>query len=130
MMPRTALVVASGLALATSPLSAQAHEAHRHPRGGKIIMVGTLVDPVCAFAQQLTDSAQARCSGQHADDSFEPALLTDENELYVLAFDPGASGRSASLHAMIGKQVKVDGTVFPAGNAYLIVVDSIRTSMP
>jgi hypothetical protein len=74
MMPRTALVVASGLALATSPLSAQAHEAHRHPRGGKIILVGTLVDPVCAFAQQLTDSAQARCSGQHADDSFEPAL--------------------------------------------------------
>ncbi len=76
-MPRTTLLLATGLALASVPLFAEEYEAHRR-----------------------------------------------------LSFDPSARGRSASFHAMIGKQVKVDGTVYPAGNAYLIVVDSVRTTTP
>jgi hypothetical protein len=129
-MLRTILTLGAALAAASGSVQAQAHQKHHHPRGAKIIMVGTLVDPVCAFAQQLTDSAQARCSSQDADHSFGLALLAEQNELYVLAFEPAASGRSASLHAMVGKQVKVDGTVYPAGNAYLIVVDSVRAATP
>jgi len=57
-MPRTTLLLATGLALASVPLFAEEYEAHRR-----------------------------------------------------LSFDPSARGRSASFHAMIGKQVKVDGTL-------------------
>ena len=125
-MLRTALVLAAALSLASRSLPAQAHGAHRHPRGAKIIMTGVLVDPYCAFAQQLADSAQVRCSRQRLDHGFQPALLTSESELYVLAFATDASRRTAATHGLVGTDVKVDGTVYPAGNAYLIVVDSIR----
>jgi hypothetical protein len=92
-------------------------------------MVGTLVDPLCAFAQQLTDSAEARCSRQHRGRSLQVALLAD-TELYLLAFNREPDQRSAGVQGLVGKQVKVDGTVYPAGNAYLIVVDSLRLSAP
>jgi hypothetical protein len=125
-MLRTALVLAAALGLASRSLPAQAHAAHRHPRGAKIIMTGVLVDPLCAFAQQLADSAQARCSRQRLDHGLQPALLTSESELYVLAFATDATRRTAATQGLVGTDVKVDGTVYPAGNAYLIVVDSIR----
>jgi len=129
-MLRTALVLATALGLASRSLPAQAHGAHRHPRSAKIIMIGVLVDPLCAFAQQLADSAQARCSRQRPDHGFQPALLTNESELYVLSFDSDASRRTAATQVLVGTEVKVDGTVYPAGNAYLIVVDSIRPTRP
>jgi hypothetical protein len=125
-MLRTALVLAAALGLASGSLSAQAHGGHRHPRGAKIIMTGVLVDPLCVFAQQLADSAQARCSRQRVDHGFQPALLTSESELYVLAFATDASRPTATTQGLVGREVKVDGTVYPAGDAYLIVVDSIR----
>ena len=128
-MLRTPLILIGVLAAGTGSIQAQAHPEHHHPRGAKIIMVGTLVDPLCAFAQQLPDSAQVRCSRQHLGRSFQLALLTD-TELYLLAFDHHADRRSTSVQGFVGKQVKVDGTVYPAGNAYLIVVDSLRLSKP
>jgi hypothetical protein len=30
--------------------------------------------------------------------------------------------------SLVGKQVKIDGTVFPAGDTYLIVVDSLQVN--
>jgi hypothetical protein len=128
-MPRIFLVVIAALAAGTGSVQAQAHVEHHHPRGAKIIMVGSLVDPLCAFAQQVPDSAQARCSRQHTGASFQLALLSSP-ELYLLAFDHNAEQRAAAIQKLIGKQVKVDGTVYPAGNAYLIVVDSLRASEP
>jgi hypothetical protein len=128
-MPRTFLILIPVLAAGIGSLQAQAHQQHRHPRGAKIIMVGTLVDPLCAFAQQVPDSAQARCSRQHVGAPFQPALLSSP-ELYLLAFDHDAEQRAAAIQGLVGKQVKVDGTVYPAGNAYLIVVDSLRPSEP
>ena len=128
-MARFRFVLAAVLLAPAWSLRAQAHEQHHHPRGAKIIMIGTLVDPLCAFAQQLTDSAQARCARQHADRSFRPALLAD-GELYLLGFDHDADRRESASRAFVGKEVKVDGTVFPAGDSYLIVVDSLRLSKP
>jgi len=128
-MLRIPLILFGVLAAGTDQLRAQAHPEHHHPRGAKIIMVGTLVDPLCAFAQQLPDSTQARCSRQHLGRSFQPALLAD-TELYLLAFDHDADRRVASVQGLVGRQVKVDGTVYPAGNVYLIVVDSLRLSGP
>ena len=128
-MLRIYLILMGALTGGIGSVQAQAHPEHHHPRGAKIIMVGTLVDPLCAFAQQLPDSAEARCSRQHLGRTFQPALLADA-ELYVLAFDHDADRRTASVQGLVGKQVKVDGTVYPAGNAYLIVVDSLRLSEP
>src|SRR5438477_621899 len=39
-------------------------------------------------------------------------------------------GHHRSCRQSLGTQVKVDGTVYPAGNAYLIVVDSLRIASP
>jgi hypothetical protein len=128
-MLRPAFILATVLATAATSGHAQAQHQHRHPRGAKIVMNGTLVDPVCAFAQQLADSAQAQCSRQHPERGFQPALLVD-SELYVLAFDRDAISRAGAVQALVGQQVKVDGTVYPAANAYLIVVDSIRLAQP
>jgi len=91
-------------------------------------MNGTLVDPLCGFAQRLADSARARCSRQRTDDDFHPALLAPDSGLYLLMFDTAANGSTAATRRLVGKPVKVDGTVFPAGNVYLIVVDSIRAT--
>src|SRR5512143_614485 len=128
-MLRFPLILAAVLIAPPSSLRAQAHQQHHHPRGAKIIMIGTLVEPLCAFAQQLADSAQARCARQHADRSFRPALLAD-GELYLLGFDREADRRESATRAFVGKEVKVDGTVFPAGESYLIVVDSLRPTIP
>ena len=128
-MLRRSLILIGVLAVGTGSVQAQAHQAHRHPRGAKILMAGTLVDPLCAFAQQVPDSSQARCTRQHLGRTFQPALLAD-SELYVLAFDHDADRRAAAIQELVGKQVKVDGTVYPAGNSYLIVVDSLRLSKP
>jgi hypothetical protein len=128
-MARFPLVLAAVLIAPIWSLRAQVRQKHHHPRGAKIIMIGTLVDPLCAFAQQLADSAQARCARQHADRSFRPALLAD-GELYLLGFDHDADRREPASRAFVGKEVKVDGTVFPAGESYLIVVDSLRPTTP
>jgi len=125
-MLRPAVIFAGALtALVPRLVEAQAHTAHHHPRGAKIIMMGTIVHPLCAFAHELTDSAQARCSQQHPSGGLPP-VLTADNELYLLAFDHAGASRAAPTDSLVGKAVKVDGTVYPAGSSYLIVVDSIR----
>ncbi len=128
-MLRIPLFIGVVLAGATGSVQAQVHQEHHHPRGAKIIMIGTVVDPLCAFAQHLPDSAQAGCSRQHPDRGFQLALMAG-GELYILGYDHDAARRSAGVQALVGKEVKVDGTVYPAGNSYLIVVDSIRPSSP
>ena len=123
-MLRTAFLAVTVAAATARPMQGQAHTAHHHPRGAKIIMMGTLVDPLCAFAQQVSDSAQARCSHEHPGTDVQPVLLAD-GELYLLA-SRAATPRSAAPDALLGKRVKLDGTVYPAGTSYLIVVDSMR----
>ncbi len=124
-MLRPAVLLAAVTAAIAGPVQAQAHMAHHHPRGAKIIMTGTIVHPVCTCAHEMPDSAQAPCSQQHPSAGLEPVLLA-EGELYLLAFDHAGASRGLPTEALIGKAVKVDGTVYPAGSSYLIVVDSIR----
>ena len=124
-MLRSAFLAAVAAVAVTGPLRSQAH-THHHPRGAKIVMIGTVVDPVCSFAQQLPDSARAGCSHQHQANAHPPVLLAD-GELYVLAFE-GARGHITSADGLLGRRVKVDGTVYPAGSSYLIVVDSLRAA--
>jgi hypothetical protein len=87
-------------------------------------MQGSLVDPLGAFARRLADSAQARCSRGQTDDDFHPALLGIDSGLYLLTFDTAAV--LPPLGGWLESRSKWTGQSFPAGNAYLIMVDSIR----
>src|SRR5437899_12318038 len=124
-MLRHASFLSLVLAAVPTLIAAQGHPTHHHPRGAKIIMIGTVVDPTCAFVQQAADSVQARCADQQRDTTLSPMLIAD-GELYVLKFGETTAATASAARPLLGKRVKVDGTVYPAGNSYLIVVDSIR----
>ncbi len=128
----TELSLTLGAALCISaPLAAQGHTTHRHPAGAKIIMPGVVVEPVCRFAQRLEGAALQDCVRHISDQDFHPALLASDSMLYLLhASSTTGPDTRARLRQLVGQSVKVDGTVFPAANAYLIVVDSIRTTIP
>ena len=124
------LMVFAGLAIA-APLAAQGHRAHRHPSGAKIIMTGILVEPLCQFAQKSSGPALQDCVQKLSETEFRPALLdSSDSTLYMLHSLSTRELATAQLRRLIGQSVKVDGTVFPAGNTYLIVVDSIRSNTP
>ena len=119
-------------ALGTSAsLSAQGHTAHRHSSGAKIIMTGILVEPLCHFAQKPTGSSVRACVEKLSDPQLRPALLDrDDSTLYLLHAPAGQELSGAQLRRLLGQSVKVDGTVFSAGNTYLIVVDSLALRRP
>jgi hypothetical protein len=111
-------------------VAAQAHPAHRHPRGAKIIMRGTIIDPSCRFAGGLSGAAHKQCARACADKGVSLVLLAD-SELYILTM-PGTPAASANpkLKEYVEQEVKVMGTVFPAGQSYLIAVDSVAALTP
>ncbi len=114
--------------LGSASLAAQGHTAHRHPSGAKIIMTGILVEPLCHFAQSSTHAALQDCLKHLTDQQLRPALLdTDDSTLYFLHSPTGRHLAATQVRRLVGQSVKVDGTVFPAGNTYLIVVDSLRS---
>ena len=113
--------------LGGTSLAAQAHATHRHPPGAKIIMTGVLVEPLCHFAQRSTNSAAQDCLKHLTDRQLRPALLdSNDSTLYFLHSPAGGNLATPQVRRLLGQTVKVDGTVFPAGNTYLIVVDSLR----
>ncbi|MGH7699314.1 MAG: hypothetical protein ACREMJ_02180 [Gemmatimonadales bacterium] len=124
------LILTAALGI-SARLSAQGHTAHRHPSGAKIIMTGILVEPLCHFAQKPTGSGVQACLQKLLDQQLRPALLnSDDSTLYVLHSPAGGELSGAQVRRLVGQSVKVDGTVFPAGNTYLIVVDSLTLSTP
>ena len=115
----------------SASLAAQGHTTHRHPSGAKIIMTGVLVEPLCHFAQTPTNSAIQDCLKGLTDQQLRPALLDSaDSTLYFLHSPAGRELGIAQVRRLVGRSVKVDGTVFPAGNTYLIVVDSLRAGTP
>ena len=93
-------------------------------------MTGLLVEPLCHFALR-PGSAQQDCLKQLSDQQLRPALLnTDDSTLYFLHSPAGKDLRATQVRRLVGQSVKVDGTVFSAGNTYLIVVDSLRSATP
>lgn len=132
-----ALVVASWLlCIGFAPaLEAQDHtshssSAHRHPPGVRIIMDGTLLEPVCAFARRSIpdDRAappavvpEARANGPEGKQP--PVLLGFDRSLYLLH---PANPSAIDLVPLVNQRVVVRGTVFPAGSGYIIIVDSVE----
>jgi len=58
-------------------------------------------------------------------------VLLAASELYILTM-PGTPAASANpkLKQYVEQEVKVMGTVFPAGQSYLIAVDSVAALTP
>ena|SRR5438552_4917973 len=124
------IIFTAGFAIG-APLAAQGHSAHRHPSGAKIIMTGILVEPLCQFARNLRGPELQNCVQKLSDGQFRPALLdSSDSTLYVLHGPSDKELGTAQVRRLVGQSVKVDGTVFPAGNTYLIVVDSLRANIP
>jgi len=130
-MRYVSLFTISAAAIGIAPLAAQGHTTHHHPSGAKILMTGVLVEPLCHFALKPAGSLQQDCLKQLSDQQLRPALLnTDDSTLYFLHSSIGKDLLAAQVRRLIGQSVKVDGTVFSAGNTYLIVVDSLRSATP
>jgi ketosteroid isomerase-like protein len=81
----------------------RAHTGHRHPAGANILMRGRI----------------GGSTGTQA------VLVAADSPMYLLTPAP-RSAVAPELKALSGQQARVLGTVFPAGSAYLIVVDSLR----
>ena len=96
-MLRPAVLLAAVTVAVAGPVQAQAHMAQHHPRGAKINVTGTIVHPLCRFAHELPDSAQA-CAQQHPSAGLEPVLIA-EGELYLLAFDHEGASRGVPTAA-------------------------------
>jgi hypothetical protein len=105
-MRRLSLALAlSALVTGTfSTTAAQAHHPHRHPRGAKIIMHGTIIDPSCRFVDGLVGVAHRQCAQACADKGVSLVLLTD-SELYILTV-PGKP--AASANAKVKQYVVVE----------------------
>ncbi len=120
------------LALATGSARAafaQAHTGHHHPPGAKIIMYGTIIDPSCRFALGLSGSTHRACAATCANRGVSLVLLGEDEHLYILTM-PGrpAAGGNARVKPFLERRVKLMGTVFPAGESYLVAVDSVTAA--
>jgi hypothetical protein len=93
-------------------------------------MHGTLIDPSCRFVDGLMGVAHRQCAQACAEKGVSLVLLAD-SELYILAV-PGkpAASANAKVKQYVKQEVKVMGTVFPAGQSYLIEVDSVAATTP
>ena len=125
-MPGAHIALASlAVMLGAESAPAQGHGAHRHPSGAKILIDGTLVEPVCQLARQLSDSALARCVEQRGANRASLVLLSSDSALYVLATDAMKDDAVAAARKLIGREVRVNGTVFRAANGYVVLLDSL-----
>jgi hypothetical protein len=122
---RIALLFSLAVVCGAQSAPAQAHSRHRHPSGAKILIGGTLVEPVCQVARQLTGSALARCAEQRGGARASLVLVSSDSALYLVATDAMSDDAVAAARKLIGQQVRVNGTVFRAGNGYVILLDSL-----
>jgi hypothetical protein len=119
----------AGFLFTAGSLPAQGHAAHRHPAGAKILIRGTLVEAACYFAERQRSSALTQCARERSSHDFHAALIDSDSTFYLLALR-STPDILASLTPLMGREVKVDGTVFPAATAYVIVLDSLRAANP
>ena len=120
------------VALATGcarPAYAEAHTGHHHPPGAKIIVYGTIIDPSCRFTPGLSGSVHRECAATCANRGVSLVLLGEDEHLYILTA-PGkpAAGENSRVKSFLEQRVKLMGTVFPAGESYLVAVDSVRAA--
>jgi hypothetical protein len=127
MFTRFLAVGAAALGLSFANASAAvAQQMMEHPMGTKKTITGTVVDVSCRFGQGLTGASHRECAQVCASRGIPLAILSSDGKLYVPASPsmPG-EGQNDRLKEFAEQQVRVTGTVFPAGGANTIWIESI-----
>lgn len=122
------LGVAAVLALAL-PSLAQAQMMGNAPEGKEATIYGTVIDVSCKFRHGLSGAEHRMCAQVCADKGVPLAILTNDGKLYVPVSQgmPGGN-ESERLKDFAEQQVTVKGTVFEAGGARAIQIESIQRS--
>ncbi len=99
------------------------------PEGQAATITGTVIDVSCKFRHNLTGDGHRMCAQVCADRGIPLAILGDDGTLYmpVSAGMPG-DNQNADLKQYAEQKVRVRGTVFEAGGAKAIEIESVRRS--
>ncbi len=116
------LVVVLGMA-GTGAASAQAMQ---HPAGTKRTVTGTVIDTSCKFGLGLSGDSHRMCAQVCADKGIPLAILGSDGKLYIPTSQamPGEA-QNGRLKDFAEQEVRVTGTVFEAGGANAIWIDTI-----
>lgn len=117
--------IAAALSLASvTPASAQ--QAMQHPAGTKRTITGSVVDVSCRFGLGLSGDSHRMCAQVCSDQGITLAILGSDGKLYIPTTQamPG-TGQNARLKDFAEQEVQVTGTVFDAGGANAIWIDTI-----
>ena len=99
------------------------------PEGEAATITGTVIDLSCKFRHNLTGNDHRMCAQVCADRGIPLAILGNDGTLYmpVSAGMPG-DDQNARLKEFAEQEVRVSGTVFEAGGAKAIEIESVRRS--
>ncbi len=99
------------------------------PEGEEATITGTVIDLSCRFRHNLTGNDHRMCAQVCADRGIPLAILGNDGTLYmpVSAGMPG-DDQNARLKEFAEQEVRVSGTVFEAGGAKAIEIESVRRS--
>ncbi len=109
--------------------SAQDMPMAKPPEGHAATVSGTVIDLSCKFRHNLTGEGHRMCAQVCADLGIPLAILGDDGTLYmpVSAGMPGENQNEA-LKEYAEQKVTVQGTVFEAGGAKAIQIESVTRS--
>ena len=116
------LTVFLGLASA----GAASAQAMQHPAGTKRTISGTVVDVSCKFGLGLSGDSHRMCAQVCAGKGIPLAILGTDGRLYIPTSQamPG-DAQNDRVKDFAEQQVTVTGTVFEAGGANAIWIDTI-----
>ena len=111
------------------PVAASAQDMPKPPEGHAATVSGTVIDVSCKFRHNLTGDGHRMCAQVCADIGIPLAILGDDGTLYmpVSAGMPG-DNQNAVLKEYAEQKVRVTGTVFEAGGAKAIQIESVTRS--
>ena len=112
--------------LSLAAAGAATAQAMRHPTGAKRTISGTVVDVSCKFGLGLSGDSHRMCAQVCADKGIPLAILGTDGKLYLPTSQamPG-DAQNGRLKEFAEQQVTVTGTVFEAGGANAIWIDTV-----
>ncbi|HEX9727727.1 MAG TPA: hypothetical protein VGA37_04425 [Gemmatimonadales bacterium] len=118
---------AVALMLFAAPASAQ--DMGAKPEGHAMTITGTVVDISCKFSFGLTGDGHRMCAQVCADQGVPLAILGSDGKLYIPTSTAMPGGdQNGRLKEFAEQSVRVSGTVYEAGGARAIQIESVRRS--
>jgi len=114
------LVIAAAIVFA---VSAQAHEASKHPAK---TVVGELVDTGCYLGHMAKGAGHASCATMCINQGMPMGVLTRTGVLYLVTMNHDNPDSYNKLKAMAGKNVAVTGHVYTRSGLTAIEIDSFK----